>query len=379
MNGPLRVMTVLGTRPEIIRLSAVIARLDDVVDHVLVHTGQNYDHELNEVFFQDLGVRRPDHFLDVETESLGRTLGGILAGTERVLGKERPDAMLVLGDTNSALAAIMAKRMQVPVYHMEAGNRSFDANVPEEVNRRIVDHIADFNLVYTERARHHLIAEGLPHRRTYLTGSPLREVYERHRDAIAASPVLDDLGLTVGNYFVASVHRQENVDAPDRLTAVLHCLNSVVEQHDLPMVVSTHPRTRKRLEGLPRVAVDDRVRFAKPFGYLDYNRLQSTARCVVSDSGSVAEEAAIMGFPAVTIRESMERPEALDAGTIVMTGLDPGVLLAAVDLQVERHRGGNGPSMPDEYRITDTSDRVVALIMGTARLSNNWAAVRRLT
>jgi UDP-N-acetylglucosamine 2-epimerase len=373
----MKVMTILGTRPEIIRLSEVIRRLDQVVDHVLVHTGQNYDRELNDVFFQDLGVRKPDHFLAVDATSLGTAYGNILMSTEKVLQDERPDAVLILGDTNSSIAAIMAKRMQVPVYHMEAGNRSFDLNVPEEVNRRIVDHIADFNLVYTERARQHLISEGLPHRRTYLTGSPLREVFDRHKERIAASTVVADLGLEERGFMLVSVHRQENVDAPDRLHAVLSCLNALARRFDEPVIVSTHPRTRKRLDELAGLEIDDRVRFAKPFGYLDYNRLQCAARCVVSDSGSIAEEAAIMGFPAVTIRTSMERPEALDAGTIPLTGLDPEVVVTAAERQAARHAEGR-IGVPEEYMITDTSERVVNLLLGTARLSNNWAGVRRL-
>lgn len=372
----MKVMTILGTRPEIIRLSEVIRRLDQVVDHVLVHTGQNYDYELTEVFFEDLGVRKPDHFLSVDASSLGRAYGNILIGAEDVLQAERPDAVLVLGDTNSAIAAIMAKRIQIPVYHMEAGNRSFDENVPEEVNRRLVDHVADFNLVYTERARQHLMAEGLPARRIYLTGSPLTEVFRRHRSGIDASTALDDLHLQEDGYFLASVHRQENVDAPDRLSAVLACLEALARDFDLPVVVSTHPRTRKRLEALHE-DVDGRIRFMKPFGYLDYNRLQLGARCVVSDSGSIAEESAILGFPAVTLRDSMERPEALDAGTIMMTGLEPDVLTAAVRLQVERHAESR-PCVPHEYAVTDTSDRVTGLIVGTARLSNQWSGVRRV-
>lgn len=373
----MKVMTILGTRPEIIRLSEVIRRLDHVADHVLVHTGQNYDYELNEVFFQELGVRKPDHFLAIDASTLGRSYGNILIGTEQVLLTERPDAVLVLGDTNSAIAAIMAKRMQIPIYHMEAGNRSFDQNVPEEVNRRIVDHIADFNLVYSERARQHLISEGLPHRRTYLTGSPLREVFDAHRDRIDASTAVDDLGLDKGHFVLVSVHRQENVDAPERLEAVLSCLKALAGRFDEPVIVSTHPRTHKRLDALRGGDVDGLIRFSKPFGYLDYNRLQMAARCVVSDSGSIAEEAAIMGFPAVTIRSSMERPEALDAGTIPLTGLDPAMVVATVELQVDRHADGR-IGVPAEYLIADTSDRVVNLLLGTARLSNTWAGVRLL-
>lgn len=371
----MKVLTILGTRPEIIRLSEVIRRLDEHVDHVLVHTGQNYDYELNEVFFEDLGVRKPDHFLAVDASTLGRAYGNILIGTEQVLVEERPDAVLVLGDTNSAISAIMAKRMQIPVFHMEAGNRSFDGNVPEEVNRRIVDHIADFNLVYTERARQHLLAEGLPHRHIYLTGSPLAEVFAAHRDAIASSDVVDRLGLCAGEFILASVHRQENVDREDRLTSVLDCLTRLARHHDAPIVVSTHPRTRKRLDMLASKDLDRRLLFLPPFGYLDYNRLQQCARAVVSDSGSIAEESAILGFPAVTLRDSMERPEAIDAGAIVMTGLDPDAVVAAVDQQVSRW-STLPPSVPDEYRIRDTSARVVAAITGLTGLSHSWAGVR---
>lgn len=371
----LKVMTVVGTRPEIIRLSAVIKRLDQVVHHVLVHTGQNYDYELNQVFFNDLGLREPDHFLRADTSTVGRAYGNILMAVETLLGDEQPDAVLVLGDTNSAIAALMAKRMHVPVYHMEAGNRSFDQNVPEEVNRKLVDHIADFNLVYTERARQHLLGEGLPARRTYLTGSPLREVFDQHRDAIAASPVVDRLGLSEDGFFLVSLHRQENVDLGARLTAALGCLATLAETYDMPVIVSTHPRTRKRLAALGDRVRDPRIQFAEPFGYLDYNRLQQAARCVLSDSGSIAEESAILGFPAVTLRDSMERPEALDSGTIVMTGLDPPTVLAAVAFQVERWKRVP-PSIPAEYAITDTADRAVGLILGTARLSSAWAGIR---
>lgn len=371
----MKVMTILGTRPEIIRLSAVIRRLDDAVGHVLVHTGQNYDYELNEIFFEDLGVRKPDHFLAVDASTLGRAYGNILIGTEQLLLEERPDAVLVLGDTNSAISAIMAKRMQIPVFHMEAGNRSFDQNVPEEVNRRIVDHVADINLVYTERARQHLISEGLSHRRIYLTGSPLAEVFATHRDAIASSDVLHRLELREHEFLLASVHRQENVDREDRLSSVLDCLTRLAEHHDLPVVVSTHPRTRKRLDALASRELDNRLKFLPPFGYLDYSRLQQAARVVVSDSGSVAEESAILRFPAVTLRDSMERPEAIDAGTIVITGLDPDIVVTAVDQQVARW-STQPPSVPDEYRIVDTSARVLAAITGLARISNAWAGVR---
>lgn len=367
----LKIVTVLGTRPEIIRLSQVIRRLDDHTDHVLVHTGQNYDERLNDVFFADLGLRKPDHFLNVDPTSVGTVYAGVLTGAEQVLRAEAPDALLVLGDTNSAIAALVAKRMRVPVFHMEAGNRSFDLNVPEEINRRVVDHVADVNLVYTERSRQHLLAEGLPARQIYLTGSPLREVLDAHAEEITASTALDDLGVPAGEYFLASLHREENVDRPDRLTAALASLRALVTTHDLPVVLSTHPRTRKRVAAL---GVDyPGIRFMPPFGFLDYVRLQRDARCVVSDSGSISEESAMLGFPAVTLRDSMERPEALDTGSILMATLHPDALLDSVALAVD---DPSTATAPPEYAIADTSHRVLRLITSTARLVPTWTGVR---
>lgn len=376
----LKVMTILGTRPEIIRLSRVMARLDEHCEHRIVHTGQNYDYELNEVFFEDLGVRRPDHFLGAGGGSLGETLGRILAESERVIAAERPDAVLILGDTNSAISALMARRMKVPVYHMEAGNRSFDRNVPEETNRKLVDHIADFNLVYTEHARRHLLSEGLAHRRIYLTGSPMREVLEHYRSRIEASDVLERLSLKPRGYFIVSLHREENVDSAARLSALVETLTALASRHDMPVVVSTHPRTRKRLEALGGTVLDARVQFMKPFGFHDYNRLQMSAFCALSDSGTIAEEAAILGFPAVTPRDAIERPEALDAGCIIMTGLDRETILAGVDaatrLFTEREAAGRPQPVPADYCIVNTSERVVGLILGTAKLSNAWDGIR---
>lgn len=376
----LKVMTVLGTRPEIIRLSRVMARLDAYVDHRIVHTGQNWDFELNELFFGDLGVRKPDHFLGVDTSSLGAVLGGILIGAERVLKEERPDALLVLGDTNSAIAAIMARRMKVPIFHMEAGNRSFDRNVPEESNRRLVDHISDFNLVYTEHARRHLLSEGLHHRRIYLTGSPMREVLDHYRASIEASDVLTRLGLSPGGYFIVSMHREENVDSKPRLHALVTTLNRLADLYDLPVIVSTHPRTRKRLDALSDVALDGRVQYMKPFGFHDYNHLQMRARCAISDSGTIAEESAILDFPAITPRDAIERPEAMDTGNIIVTGLEPDAVLMGVDAAVALHRDrlahGQALVTPVDYQVTNTSERVVKLILGTARLSNGWDGIR---
>lgn len=376
MSNALKVMTVVGTRPEIIRLSAVIERLDLTVKHVLVHTGQNYEYALNDVFFRELAVRRPDHCLAVDTSTVARAYGNVMIESERVMVEERPDAVLVLGDTNSSIAAVIAKRRNIPVYHMEAGNRSYDENVPEETNRRIVDHVADFNLVYTERARQHLVSEGLPHRRTYLTGSPLREVFERYRGDIADSDALSDVGVKEKEFFLVSVHREENVDSPVRLRQIVACLQRLANTYGRPVVVSTHPRTRRRLEALGEGQVDERVLFLEPFGYLSYNRLQQGAACVVSDSGSVSEEAAILGFPAITIRDSMERPEALDSGSVILTGLNPDRVIDGVEFQMRRWSEGRRPSVPVEYEIADTSERVVGLILGTAGLSNAWSGVR---
>lgn len=372
----LKVMTVVGTRPELIRLSRVIARLDATVEHVLVHTGQNHDHALNEVFFDDLGIRRPDHLLGVDTSSLGRVLGETLIRTEEVLRQERPDAVLVLGDTNSSIAALMAKRMQVPVYHMEAGNRSFDENVPEETNRRMVDHVADFNLVYTEHARRNLLAEGLHPRRIVLTGSPMREVLDHYRPQVEASDVLPRLGLADGRYVLVSAHRQENVDSPVRLRLLLDCLLAVHHELHLPVHVSTHPRTRTRLEALEGWEAPEGLVLHDPFGFHDYNRLQLGAACVLSDSGTIAEESSLLGFPAVTLRDSIERPEALDTASIVMTGLDPRDVVAAVRFARSQSPEQRTAHAPADYRITNTSERAVGFILSTARRHAAWAGLR---
>jgi UDP-N-acetyl-L-fucosamine synthase len=376
----LKVTTVLGTRPEIIRLSRVMARLDQHMDHRIVHTGQNWDYELNEVFFSDLGVRKPDNFMGVDTSSLGAVLGGILIETEKELRANRPDALLVLGDTNSAIAAIMARRMKIPVYHMEAGNRSYDRNVPEETNRRLVDHISDFNLVYTEHARRHLLSEGMQHRRVYLTGSPMREVLEHYRPQIEASNVLATLGLEAGKYFIVSLHREENVDSKDRLAQAMAALNQLGAAYDMPVIISTHPRTRKRLDAIEGLTLDPRIRDMKPFGFHDYNHLQMQAFCAISDSGTIAEESSILDFPAITPRDAIERPEALDTGNIIVTGLNADTIAEAVaavtTMHAERKAAGVAGIIPADYQIMNTSERVTKLILGTARLSNGWDGIR---
>lgn len=369
----LKVMTVVGTRPELIRLSRVLARLDETVDHVLVHTGQNYDYTLNQVFFDDLGIRQPDHMLGVDTSSLGHVLGETLIKTEEVLEQEKPDALLVLGDTNSCIAAVMAKRKRIPVYHMEAGNRCFDENVPEETNRRMVDHVADFNLVYTEHARRNLLGEGLHPRRILLTGSPMREVLNHYRDQIDASDVLQRLELKDRGYFLVSAHREENVDSPERLRQLVECLQRVHDTFKLPVFVSTHPRTRKRLEALEGWTAPEGIIFHAPLGFHDYNHLQLHSACVLSDSGTISEESSILGFPAVTLRDSIERPEALDTGCIIMTGLDPDNLIEGIETVLRR----NEPSViPADYAIENCAERTVNFMVSTARRHNFWSGLR---
>lgn len=376
-KSKLKVFSIVGTRPEIIRLAAVIKLLEEHVDHRMIHTGQNYDYSLNQIFFDDLGLRQPDYYLGVDTSSLGHVLGETLIKVEEIFMREHPDAILILGDTNAAIAGIMAKRMKIPIYHMEAGNRSFDLNVPEEINRRIIDHIADFNLVYTENSRRHLLSEGLPHRHVYVTGSPMFEVLSQYREKIDASDVLTRLGLTPKGYFIVSCHREENVDFPANLRKIVTILNTLAETWNVPVVVSTHPRTRKRLEALEGLVIDPRIRFLEPFGFFDYNALQLHALCAVSDSGTISEESSMLNFPAVTIRQALERPEAMDAGTIILTGLDPETVRDAVALVIEefRQNGGRYSRICPEYQVTNTSWRVLKLILGTAKLANRWSGI----
>lgn len=375
MTSKLKVLTVVGTRPEIIRLAPTIKRLDSYTDHVLVHTGQNYDYELNEVFFENLGLRKPDHFLEADTRSLGAVLGSILAKTETVLAAEKPDAMLVLGDTNSCISALMARRMKIPVYHMEAGNRCFDENVPEEVNRRLVDHVADYNLVYTEHARRNLLAEGIHPSRIMLTGSPMREVLNANAKEIAASDVLERQKLTAGAYFLVSLHREENVDSVQRLTSVLDALNQLASTYEVPVLVSTHPRTRKRLDELPE-ASKGRLTLHPPFGFHDYIALQQSAKLVLSDSGTISEESAILGFPAVTLRDFIERPESIDTAGILTVGVSADSILDGVRIALEEFEAEGASSSPFEYEVTDTSRRVVNFMRSTAHSHGQRTGIR---
>jgi UDP-N-acetylglucosamine 2-epimerase len=359
----LKVMTVVGTRPEIIRLSRVIDKLDRHCQHSLVHTGQNYDYELNEVFFQDLGIRRPDLFLNAAGASAAQTIGQVIMATDTALAELRPDALLILGDTNSALAAIAAKRRKVPIFHMEAGNRCFDFRVPEEVNRRIVDHIADINLTYSQIAREYLLREGLPPDQVICTGSPLREVLQHYGAGIESSQVLARLGLQVGRYFVLSAHREENVDAPENLERLFALVNAVAERYAEPIVVSTHPRTQKRIAEL-KLTAHPQVQFHKPFGFFDYVHLQCSARAVLSDSGTITEESSILNFPALNLREVHERPEGFEEAAVMMVGLSTPRALQALEILATQPRGSERAlHMVRDYEATNVSEKMLRILM----------------
>lgn len=372
----LTIVTVVGTRPEIIRLSRVIAKLDETVNHIFVHTGQNYDPKLNDIFFEELKVRKPDYFLDVDTSSLGAVMGDTLKKIEEVFIKHKPDGVAILGDTNSAVAALLAKRMHIPVYHMEAGNRSFDENVPEESNRRMVDHVSDFNMPYNSYSYENLRNEGIHPRRLLKTGSPMREILEHYRADIEASNVLSDLGLTKGCYFLVSAHRQENVDHPARLSDLLETLKAIHEEWKIPVMVSTHPRTRKQLENLPGYVETPGVIFHEPFGFMAYNKLQLNALAVISDSGTISEESSILGIPAITIRDSMERPEALEVAGVVMTGLKRDNVIAGLK-EVIANPPKADRTLPEGYEVQNFAERVVRFILSTASRHHEWAGIRK--
>ncbi len=334
---PLKVMTIVGTRPEIIKLSRVMYELDHHVNHVLVHTGQNYDYELNEIFFKQLAVRKPDHFLNAAGKTVAETIGNVIAGTDKIIEKVQPDAILLYGDTNSCLAVISAKRRKVPVFHMEAGNRCFDQRVPEDINRKIVDHLSDVNMPLTEHARRYLLAEGLRPETTIKTGSTMKEVLAYYMPQIEESKVLEELKLKPKDYFVVSAHREENIDSDANFKNLLASLNALAKRYKKPIIVSTHPRTRKRLEETSHVKVDERIQFLKPLGFFEYVKLQLEAYCVVSDSGTITEESSILNFPAIMIRQAHERPEGMDEGTVIMSGLEPEHVLEAVQVAVGHH------------------------------------------
>jgi UDP-N-acetylglucosamine 2-epimerase (non-hydrolysing) len=357
----IKVITVIGTRPEIIKLSRVIAVLDECCDHVLVHTGQNYDYELNEIFFAELGVRKPDYFLDVVGDTLARTVGNVIAKSDEVLSKEAPDAILILGDTNSALAAYPAKRRKIPIFHMEAGNRCFDFRVPEEINRRIVDHISDINLPYTEHARRYLLNEGLPPDQVIKTGSPQREILDYHMDEIKKSDVLTRFELDQKKYFTVSIHREENVDNHVNLRKLVEALNKVAENYDMPLIFSCHPRTRKQLEAAG-YTLDKKIRQIPPLGFFDYNHLQMHSYCTISDSGTITEESSIMGFPAITVRQAHERPEGMDEGVIIMTGFNPQHILNSIEVAVKQCQVFGPARIPQDYDVNQLSWKIVKII-----------------
>ena len=358
----LKVMTIVGTRPEIIRLSRTIEKLDVHCEHVLVHTGQNFDYELNEVFFSDLGIRKPDVFLEAAGATAAETIGQVIMAADKALERYQPEALLLLGDTNSSLAAIAAKRRKIPVFHMEAGNRCFDFRVPEEINRRIVDHTSDINLTYSESARDYLLREGLPPDQVIKTGSPMREVIEDHRPGIAASDVLDCLQLTRHRYFVVSSHREENVDSPENLGKLLDILNTLAEKYQEPVIVSTHPRTRKRMEKL-NLEAHPLVQLLKPFGFLDYIKLQTEARCVLSDSGTITEESSILNFPALNLREVHERPEGFEEAAVMMVGLSTDRVLQGLAILDSQPRGDRRAlRLVDDYSPDNVSEKVLRII-----------------
>lgn len=358
----LKVMTVVGTRPEIIRLSRVIVRLDEYCDHALVHTGQNYDYELNQIFFDDLGIRKPDHFLDAAGRSSAETIGNVIIAVDNLLEEKRPDAMLVLGDTNSCIAVLPAKRRRIPTFHMEAGNRCFDMRVPEEINRRIVDHTADINLTYSTIAREYLLREGLRPDMVIKTGSPMNEVLNYYWSDIDTSDVLSRLGLEHGGYFLVSAHREENIESDLNFGKLLNILNMVAEKYDYPVIVSTHPRTRKRIDASD-IILNGRIQLLNPLGFTDYNKLQIKAKAVLSDSGTISEESSILNFPALNLREAHERPEGMEEAVVMMVGLEMDRVMQALQILENQPRGGvRGLTMVADYSVPNVSDKILRII-----------------
>jgi UDP-N-acetylglucosamine 2-epimerase len=363
----LKVATILGTRPEIIRLSECIKKCDQYFDHVLIHTGQNYDYELNEIFFEDLGLRKPDYFLNVAGNHLGETIGNVISKSYEVLSKELPDALLVLGDTNSVLSTIAAKRLKIPIFHMEAGNRCFDQNVPEEINRKISDHISDINLTYTENSRRYLLSEGFRKDHVFVTGSPLKEVLLKYKEQILNSKVVSCLDLKDQQYIVVSAHREENIDLDNHFEILTESLNQVAEKYQMPVIFSTHPRTKNRIEK-NKIKFHPLISNVPPLGFFDYVQLQKNAFVVLSDSGTISEESAMMGFPAVSIRTSTERPEAIDTGTIVLGGITTDQILNAI--KIARGLFDVNIELPKEYEVTNTSARVIKAIQSYTSIIN---------
>ncbi len=365
----LKLMTIVGTRPEIIRLSAVIKCADKYFNHILVHTGQNWDYTLNQIFFENLNLREPDYYLDSVGENLGSTMGNIISKSYDLMLKEKPDAILVLGDTNSALSAISAKRLKIPIFHMEAGNRCWDWNVPEMINRKIVDHISDINLPYTEHSRRYLLSEGIDGKTIFVTGSPMREVLRDHMDDIEKSDVLERLNLKKDNYILVSAHREENIDNEEHFMQLMTSINNIAEKYQMPVIYSTHPRSMKFIEKR-NFKFHPLVRNLKPFGFNDYNKLQMNSHCVMSDSGTLSEESAMLGFAGVLIRTSTERPEVLDKGTVVVGGIESKDVEQAVELAIEMKKNNEEVVMAEDYADTNVSVKVVKLIQSYTEIVN---------
>lgn len=358
-----KVMTIVGTRPEIIRLSRTINKLDNYCDHVLVHTGQNFDYELNEIFFDQLNIRRPDFFLEAAKETPAATIGEVISSSDRILEKENPEALLILGDTNSSLSAIAAKRRKIPIFHMEAGNRCFDLRVPEEINRKVVDHLSDINLTYSQIARQYLIKEGISPDQIIVTGSPMLEVLDHYKEQIDSSTRMQDLGLNPGEYFLVSCHREENVDDKLNLIKILDILELLEKEYKYPIIFSTHPRTRKRLEEV-NAKISNSIRFLEPFGFLDYINLQKNSYCVISDSGTITEESSILNFPALNLREVNERPEGFEEGSVMMVGLNKERVLQALSILCDQKRGEERQiQMVNDYQTKNVSDKVLRIII----------------
>ncbi|MDP3398301.1 MAG: UDP-N-acetylglucosamine 2-epimerase (non-hydrolyzing) [Bacteroidales bacterium] len=360
----MKVMTIVGTRPEIIKMSRVMAELEKYVDHVLVHTGQNYDYELNEVFFENLGVQKPNYFLEVAGKNVAHTIGNIISKSYEIIEIEKPDAVLLYGDTNSCLAVISAKRKKVPVFHFEAGNRCFDQRVPEELNRTVLDHLSDINFPITEHARRYLLAEGIKPETIIKTGSPMKEILDFHSTEIHTSNVLDKLNLTDGNFFLVSAHREETIDSEENFNDLLDSLNAIAARYQYPIIISTHPRTKIKLESLNRTDLNPLIRFLKPLGFFDYNKLQLKAYCVISDSGTIFEESSILNFPAITIRQAHERPEGMDEGTLIMSGLKKDRVLQSIDVVVNQFSNEKrATKIVNDYNVDNFSIKVVRAII----------------
>ena len=358
-----KIMTIVGTRPEIIKLSRIINELDKTADHILVHTGQNYDYELNEIFFNDLKIRKPNHFLNVAGKNTAETISKIIFESDKIFEKEQPDAVLLYGGTNSCLSVISAKRKQIPIFHMEAGNRCFDQRVPEEINRKIVDHLSDINMPLTEHARNHLLSEGIDPNTIIKTGSCMKEILTFYKKDIESSKVHKNLNLELKKYFLVSAHREENVDYTDNLESLLLSLNAIAEKYNLPVIVSTHPRTKDRLEKFnKKIKTNNLIKFLKPLGFFDYIKLQSSAYCVISDSGTITEESSILKFPAIMIRQSHERPEGMDEGTLIMSGIHKDRILESIEVVVKQYNEGKIPTIIDDYNVDNVSQKVIKII-----------------